>query len=923
MAIRPVMHGPLADDVTGRIVTGYLYVTVLSAVSPAKFEGGDPGALALPVYNNLGGLGSGYASIIPYATRPTGFDGGDPGALALPVYNNFGGLGSGYAGIIPYVTGPSRFNGGDAGVGRRIVADPERLFAKIPYGYLALVSDLASQTVSSDLSLTGTVEFIKAIPREITQTLTFADTVELETGKYDTIVLTQTLGLNIVKEIQLEDSLTLVHDLIPGENIPKSVSNDLTLGQSVSFKQAFALSVSNDLILAHAIEPELRTGNAVYTESGYWICPPGIASVEVRVWGGGGGGGGRLSNVPGGGGGGGGYSTAIVPVTEGAAYTIVVGAGGAGATGNAADGGDSYFNTTITALAKGGKGGTGGYYFDDGDSAFPAYGAGGAGGLATSGVGTTRYKGGVGASGLLVGKGGSSAGTFANGVDGNPGTPVPDNAGPGGSQAAGTAPGGGGGGQYATNSAGYAGAAGKVVLMYVLPHQKSHSLALSQTLVASREITKSLSDTLALSAVLTRDESSIFKYHNIGVSDAFVVNVIKSIVFSDTLALEGTDVIPGARTFFDKTDSIGVAHTLATQAIYDRPFADSLTLSHEMVGNVIRSFSFTDGLILSSGNVERNLAYQRIFQEIALLQSAGSRILPKITESQSLALQQILGYSPRYEVLSDILAFTQTVYHNLVQTGFFDTLDLSQEVIANVERVFAFSDTLDFTGEAYKTAAEGVAHSLSLSHSLEKIDVIQSTLSLSHSITLDKGKLLTQLLSLSHTVQVGLVLERSLTHSLTLGQSAVGIVNQHDTCTYNPISTVLAGAPTLVKAATVTYTCGAASITLRAPAIGDTDEMTFQKVFRETSGGTLKGYRQSTWPKARTLEYKFDNLDNTCSDDYALIQAFLKASLGLQVTLVDYWGRTWVGVITNPDATYEEQSRTTRTITIKFQGVLQ
>jgi hypothetical protein len=99
--------------------------------------------------------------------------------------------------------------------------------------------------------------------------------------------------------------------------------------------------------------------------------------------------------------------------------------------------------------------------------------------------------------------------------------------------------------------------------------------------------------------------------------------------------------------------------------------------------------------------------------------------------------------------------------------------------------------------------------------------------------------------------------------------------------------------------------------------------MTFQKVFRETSGGTLKGYRQSTWPKARTLEYKFDNLDNTCSDDYALIQAFLKASLGLQVTLVDYWGRTWVGVITNPDATYEEQSRTTRTITIKFQGVLQ
>ncbi len=160
----------------------------------------------------------------------------------------------------------------------------------------------------------------------------------------------------------------------------------------------------------------------------------------------------------------------------------------------------------------------------------------------------------------------------------------------------------------------------------------------------------------------------------------------------------------------------------------------------------------------------------------------------------------------------------------------------------------------------------------------------------------------------------------SISHSLSLGQGVAYPSADFSTCGYNPFSTVLPAAPTLVKASTVTYEQGANTLVLKAPAIGDFEDITYQRIIRETSGGTLKNFRQSTWPKTRTLNYAFDNLDCGQIDT---IQTFLKATIGLQVTLTDYWGRTWLGVITNPDTQYQETSRTTRTITIVFQGVLQ
>lgn len=193
---------------------------------------------------------------------------------------------------------------------------------------------------------------------------------------------------------------------------------------------------SFQMILATVASPD---GEAVYTTPGTysWNCPTGVSSVAVVCVGGGAGGfsappagGGR----PGGGGGGLGWKNAI-PVTAGANYTVVVGAGGAA---NSA-GGDSYFISLATVSGRGGGaatatvGGTGGTFTGDGG------GNGGSGGNA----GTGSPPDGVSTQGA-GGGGGGGAGGYA-GAGGNGGNYTKNANEPIQSATNGTGGGGGGG----------------------------------------------------------------------------------------------------------------------------------------------------------------------------------------------------------------------------------------------------------------------------------------------------------------------------------------------------------------------------------------------------------------------------------------------------------------------------------------------
>lgn len=88
------------------------------------------------------------------------------------------------------------------------------------------------------------------------------------------------------------------------------------------------------------------------------------------------------------------------------------------------------------------------------------------------------------------------------------------------------------------------------------------------------------------------------------------------------------------------------------------------------------------------------------------------------------------------------------------------------------------------------------------------------------------------------------------------------------------------------------------SITLRTPNFGDRDRNQYNRISRESRGGSLRVYRDPDWPSQRVLVMDFSGVKDSEVDT---ILAFLESSLGQKVGFRDWAGRVWAGIITNPD----------------------
>jgi hypothetical protein len=200
--------------------------------------------------------------------------------------------------------------------------------------------------------------------------------------------------------------------------------------------------------------PQLRPGFAmmqVFTASGNFAVPNGVAMAKVTVIGGGGAGG-YHSTMPSGGGGAGGTAVGVVTgLTPGQVITVTIGAGGAvpSSPGNGGNGGQSSFGTYM--VASGGVGGNGG-------TASTFSNAGGAGGVASGGQ--LNIAGSIGTDAIVVACRGGDGGGPGNGR----GTSGPYQ----GISAPGYGGGGGGGGTTTSGSpVGYPGGAGGSGLVVV------------------------------------------------------------------------------------------------------------------------------------------------------------------------------------------------------------------------------------------------------------------------------------------------------------------------------------------------------------------------------------------------------------------------------------------------------------------------
>jgi hypothetical protein len=107
------------------------------------------------------------------------------------------------------------------------------------------------------------------------------------------------------------------------------------------------------------------------------------------------------------------------------------------------------------------------------------------------------------------------------------------------------------------------------------------------------------------------------------------------------------------------------------------------------------------------------------------------------------------------------------------------------------------------------------------------------------------------------------------------------------------------------------------SLSLRTPNLGNLDRLSFNRIQRETRGGTLVIYADPVWPKTQTLVLSFSGLRQ---EEARNLLTFIEDHLGQEIGLIDWEHRYWRGVITAPDQPIVQDGRDSYTASFEFQG---
>jgi len=108
------------------------------------------------------------------------------------------------------------------------------------------------------------------------------------------------------------------------------------------------------------------------------------------------------------------------------------------------------------------------------------------------------------------------------------------------------------------------------------------------------------------------------------------------------------------------------------------------------------------------------------------------------------------------------------------------------------------------------------------------------------------------------------------------------------------------------------------TVTLRGPKLDNKDRLRFQRINRETRGGTLIVFADPIWPKVQQLTLEFVSLEE---DEAQSLLMFIRATLGKEVGLRDWENRHWAGVIVSPDEPIIRNGRHNISTALEFEGV--
>lgn len=269
---------------------------------------------------------------------------------------------------------------------------------------------------------------------------------------------------------------------------------------------------------------------------------------------------------------------------------------------------------------------------------------------------------------------------------------------------------------------------------------------------------------------------------------------------------------------------------------------------------------------------------------------------------QDVATAAVIRNTP-YPV-SHIISFAEhavgiVVHADAIAVGAADALSLTHATYANQTPIAIH--TLAMTDLAVVVLAKAVSDALVLTDAAT-VNVLRATMAIVDTLVMGQS--------------VALIVASNLyQYNPIVGEGAPGNPTPPPVTLLNPLSGIEVPFQLIYPAEGTVLD----SVTLRAPELGNKDRLSFNRVIRETRGGTLVVFADPMWPKIQTLALTFSGLKRDVVQD---LLSFFDDHLGLEIGMIDWEQRYWVGIITTPEEPVIEDDSNSYSVKFEFEGEL-
>lgn len=414
--------------------------------------------------------------------------------------------------------------------------------------------------------------------------------------------------------------------------------------------------------------------------------------------------------------------------------------------------------------------------------------------------------------------------------------------------------------------------------------------------------------------------------------DAASLPIKSAAAFSDLSILTDAAAQSGL-TFASASDALALAQTVANGVIFVS-VSDAMSLTHSPYAGQNITAAASNAIVLSQSDAPGIYfalgADSIVFVQLAEGDIAGTFIRAvadslgfadagvgavhdfgrQLAHSMSLVQAVAVG-QPKYVTAADILSLAN--------------IPDQHQGVANI----SIADPMDLKNVASRIQFGTASSTLTLTQAAFRRFFASTVLTLTSSAIGQIAKPMSDTLSLTDTAGRLLVFVRPMADSLGLVSSVTAFIDEKGAlCQYAPYigdgpgAGIPASMPTLGTAKlTLTYPFVAPTTTLvlRNPQFGNVDRLSFDRINRETRGGTLIMFADLAWPRQQTLNVTVTALTKQQKDN---LLGFLALSVGVEIGLLDHESRQWKGIIMTPDATITNNDRGGYTVTFEFEGAL-